>query len=376
MESEREMTPQTLTEVTTEKQARELPEIGFKEIQESGSFSRWQGIKPKRLRQLSAFVLLPWGVLAAVIVWAYWAPLWGLALRWWKEADYGHGFFVPVFSGVLLLIRWKDWEKSSFCSTPSSLLVGLLLLLAAWFCRYVAHAYYVRLLEPASIIPALAGVALVIGGWNGLGWSWPAITFLIFMIPLPGGVADALRHPLQRISTVASTYILQVVGIPAVSRGNIIVLTDGELGVVEACSGLRMMVLFFAVCVGAAFVVRRPLLDRILMVLSAPVIAVAANVFRISVTGVLHELTTPELADFVFHDLAGWLMAPVALALLWGELWWLDRAFVPVKEEVPVLPLAAREKPEVIPPKSAVHSNPGGTSHRSPGKKVRKRRRG
>jgi hypothetical protein len=28
----------------------------------------------------------------------------------------------------------------------------------------------------------------------------------------------------------------------------------------------------------------------------------------------------PELADRVFHDLAGWFMMPVAIALLAGEL--------------------------------------------------------
>ncbi len=320
----------------------------------------------------AATQLVSWGVLAAVIIWAYAGPIWGLAVRWWKEADYGHGFFVPVFSAILLLLRWKDWENRSFRLTASSWVMGLAFLALAWLCRYVSHAYYIRLLEPASIVPALAGVALIIGGWNGLGWSWPAIAFLVFMIPLPGAIADALRHPLQRISTLASTYILQVVGIPAISRGNIIVLTHGELGVVEACSGLRMMVLFFAVCVGAAFVVRRPLLDRVLMVLSAPVIAVAANVFRISVTGVLHELTTPELADFVFHDLAGWLMAPVALALLWALLWWLDRAFVVVKEGVPVIPLAGRGSDRLSASGDPTKGIPGGG--RASGKKARRRR--
>ena len=37
-------------------------------------------------------------------------------------------------------------------------------------------------------------------------------------------------------------------------------------------------------------------------------------------TGILHETVGSELADMVFHDLAGWLMMPLALALLWVEL--------------------------------------------------------
>lgn len=291
------------------------------------------------LRRLPWKLVASWAVLAAVVLWAYGPALWGLAVRWWKEADYGHGFFVPVFSAVLLAVRWNQFRTRSFQLTRSAFIAGLVFVFVAWLCRFVSHEYYIRLLEPASLIPALAGIALLVGGWNGLAWSWPAIVFLVFMIPLPGAVADWLRHPLQRIGTIASTYLLQVLGVPAIARGNVIVLTDGELGVVEACSGLRMMVLFFAVCVGAAFLVRRPLLDRVLIVVSAPVIAVLANIFRITVTGVLHELTTPELADFVFHDLAGWLMAPVALALLSAELWWLDRVLVSPQSGEPLVPI-------------------------------------
>lgn len=302
---------------------------GAESIQSS---NLWTIFWPNRTQLLT---ITAWGAVIAVVIWAYWQPLWGLAVRWWKEADYGHGFFVPIFSALLLAVRWKDFRGKAFTVTGGAFTLGLVFLFVAWICRYVSHAYYFRLLEPASLIPALFGIACLAGGWRGLGWSWPAIVFLVFMIPLPGAVADTLRHPLQRIGTVASSYLLQVMGVPAIARGNIIVLSDAELGVVEACSGLRMMVLFFAVCVGAAFLVRRPLLDRVIMVLSAPVIAVAANIFRITLTGVLHELTTAELAEFVFHDLAGWLMAPVALGLLSAELWWLDKVLVPVKESPP-----------------------------------------
>lgn len=319
-----------------------------------------------------------WIAIVAVLVWAYWQPLFGLAVRWWKEADYGHGFFVPIFSAVLLALRWKDFRDKPFNVTTGAFCLGVAFLVVSWLCRYVSYAYYVRLLEPASLIPALVGIALLAGGWRALAWSWPAIVFLVFMIPLPGAIADGLRHPLQRIGTIASTYLLQVMGVPAIARGNIIVLTDGELGVVEACSGLRMMVLFFAVCVGAAFIVRRPLLDRVIMVISAPVIAVAANVFRITLTGVLHELTTPQLADFVFHDLAGWLMAPVALALLSAEMWWLDKVLIPVAEPAPLPLMESRRQKENDTPEQPARETgrpaPSSVARSSPKRRSRSRR--
>jgi hypothetical protein len=48
-------------------------------------------------------------------------------------------------------------------------------------------------------------------------------------------------------------------------------------------------------------------------------IALAVNIVRITVTGILHLTTTPELAELVFHDLAGWFMMPMALGLLYVE---------------------------------------------------------
>src|SRR5262249_22075737 len=34
----------------------------------------------------------------------------------------------------------------------------------------------------------------------------------------------------------------------------------------------------------------------------------------------LYKTTSPQLAEYVFHDLAGWLMMPLALVMLWAEM--------------------------------------------------------
>ena len=44
----------------------------------------------------------------------------------------------------------------------------------------------------------------------------------------------------------------------------------------------------------------------------------------ITVTSLLHEFVSSHWADLVFHDLAGWLMMSLALALLGAEAWLLS----------------------------------------------------
>jgi exosortase len=276
-------------------------------------------------------VLIGWLVLAAVVAWTYSSAISLLVGRWWHEPDYGHCFFVPAFAVVLLWIR-RDMVDPM--PTEGSWWGLAFLGLAAAF-RWASAYFFFQLLNPFSLIPFFAGLALFVGGWRVMRWAWPAVVFLVFMVPLPGFLAVQLSSPLQRIGTVTSVFVVQTLGVAAVDQGNVIVLTEGQLGVVEACSGLRMLMLFFAVCIGAAFVLRCALWEKAIIVVSAIPIAVLANVCRITLTALLYEaarvwptVISTATADKIFHDFAGLLMMPVAMLLLWGEMTLLKMLFV------------------------------------------------
>ena len=162
--------------------------------------------------------------------------------------------------------------------------------LAVWAAMQWAAVYFnFGSLPEYSMLPFLAGLVLFVGGWQALRWSWPSIVFLMFMIPLPGDVQAWFSLPLQGIATQMSVFIIQTLGIPAVAVGHLIQLTDRPLNVAEACSGLRMMMMFFAMCVGAAFLWQKPVWEKLLIVVSAMPIAVLGNVARIVVTAVGFE---------------------------------------------------------------------------------------
>ena len=69
-------------------------------------------------------------------------------------------------------------------------------------------------------------------------------------------------------------------------------------------------------------------------------VALLANTIRITVTGILHDTVGGHAADTFYHDLAGWLMIPLALALYWLEIWVLSRLLIETKRvAVPALEL-------------------------------------
>src|SRR5262249_17993443 len=152
-----------------------------------------------------------------------------------------------------------------------------------------------------------------------LRWAGPAVAFLIFMFPLPSFLDTRLLAPLQKMATTASTYVLQTMGIPSYSEGNRIVIGEVQLGVVEACSGLRMLTIFIALSFAIVLVTDRPFWERVVIVLSSIPIAVVSNIVRIVVTAILYLTVGGEWVDEVFHDLDGYLMMPLALGLLYLE---------------------------------------------------------
>jgi exosortase len=290
-------------------------------------------------------------MILAAVAWTYWPILSALVARWENDARYSHGYLVPLFALALL---WLRWQPSTMLDARPSWWGGLALIAIGVAFRLTGAFIYFDWLEAISLLPILTGIVALTAGRAGVRWAWPSVAFLAFMIPLPYKLETALGLPLQGLATVSSTFFLQTMGFPAVAEGNVIAINEARLGVVEACNGMGIMLLFFAFSTGAALLVRRPLTDRIIIVASAVPIALISNVLRITLTAVLHELVGGAVADFVYHDLAGWLMMPMALVLLWAELLLLDHLFI---DGLPEGSLPSPDRPSRQPP-AAVLADP------------------
>jgi exosortase len=276
------------------------------------------------MRRTSPLTVTSLVILAGSMLWALWPVVAAMADRWSNDPRYSHGYLVPLFAVCLLWARRPrspelHWQPSRW---------GLAFVAVGGAIQLLGGYFRISAVEGFSWLPYVAGVFLLLGGWPALRWAWPSIAFLVFMIPLPWRIENALGPPLQQLATLASTYLLRVLGFMAFSEGNVIQLNDARIGVVEACSGLSMLITFIALSTGLALVVKRTLLERIVLVLSAIPVALLANIARIVLTGILHETLGGQAADKFYHDLAGWVMIPFALLLYWLEIWILSHSVV------------------------------------------------
>jgi len=240
----------------------------------------------------------------------YWTVVPGMVSDWNDDPNYSHGFLVPLISGYFVWQKWPELKRLSVQPSHFGLLVivGSLLMLVFGF----AGTEYFTM--RSSLVFLLAGIVLYWYGWTVSGHLALPIGFLLFMVPLPYIVYDALAFPLKLLVAKYSVVALKLMGIAVMREGNIIMFPQTVLEVADACSGLRSLVSLLALAVAFAFLSQKSNVKRVIMVLAAVPIAIATNMFRVIATGFLAQYYGAAAAEGFFHEFAG--MAVFALAML------------------------------------------------------------
>ncbi len=264
------------------------------------------------------------GLLAA-FAWAFWPTVVQLWDVWQRDPDYSAGQLVPFAALYMVGTKLRDLQGIRVGLAP----LGLVLF-GVGFLMDVGGAYY--LFASASnygMVVAFIGLITAMVGTEGLKKLWFPLLFLFLMLPLPGRIHDAVMLPLQEASAAFSGSILEVFGIPVERFGNVLEISGQRIAVAEACNGLRMAMAFLIVTGLVAYVIRRPLWQRIVVLSSSVPIALACNIIRIVVTAALYHAGHAWLAQGIFHDGAGLLMMPLALSMILLELWFLSTLYAP-----------------------------------------------
>ena len=279
------------------------------------------------------WVIVITAVLVALLLYSYYPAL-SMASVAWANAQYAHGWIVPLFS-VATLFWWR--RRATLPVATSARILGLAVLLVSFAVRLVAARFRIVTIDMYTFVPALTAVFLMVGGWSVIRWAWAPLLFLIFMFPLPDEATRYLLGPLQTIATSMSTFALQTLGLEAYREGNQINIGEMKLGVVDACSGLRMLTIFCALAVGLVMVGKRTWWENGVILASAIPIALIVNAVRITITGVLFQVADSEFAERVFHDWAGLVMMPMAIGMLFTEQFILSQLFLPETDARAVL---------------------------------------
>jgi exosortase len=263
----------------------------------------------------------------------YPSDLMGMVERWATEAGWGHGFIVPLLSCFFIQLKWDTLRQLK----PRGSVWGLGVLLVGVCGQVLFRATGVASMSLLSFMIVLFGITLFVFGWEYMKILWLPIAYLGFAMPPPDTLYVKMTMPMQEIAAELGIWLLPLFGGEGVRNGTVIdvIFSSGrtQLFVAQACSGMKMLVAFFALSVALAYSTSRPVWQKLTLAIAALPIAILCNAFRVTITGVLAVKVNPELAKGNQHEYIGFIaMLVPALLMQLGLAWVLDRLFVEVPE--------------------------------------------
>jgi exosortase len=274
-------------------------------------------LKPTIVRQtLAPMPDLPrWqlAVLASLCLWLYGPTLAHLAIQWWQDPDFSHGFIVPLFSAFVI---WRDRDRLlRIVAKPAW--SGVLLLAFGLGVLVVGQLGAELFLARVSLLLLIAGLIVLFLGWNLLWALLFPLAFLLLMIPIPAIIFNQITFPLQLLASRLAAATLPLFSVPVLREGNVIILPGIVLEVAEACSGIRSLMSLVTLAIIYGYLTEKRLAVQCLLTLGAIPISVAANSVRITGTGLLAQYWNPDRALGFLHVFSGWLIFVVSLGLLY-----------------------------------------------------------
>lgn len=299
-----------------------------------------------RATQFAAWALL---ALAAVMIWDQ--------SYWWKLRDeYAFGFIVPLFVGYVLFDRWPriaavllpagegaepakpESNRFSWLRTICTI-IAVCMLFGGALCFLLGGLY--RAFEGPNLITsnflAFGFANMMLGGVflysdqrsDGAEidlrrrvvvsslFLFPAIIWLL-SIPLFNALHLSISTFLMNQVAVVVFQTFDVLGFAIAREGSILHLPAGDVGVEDACSGIRSLTacLFAGSFLGAVYF--NELWKKVFMVATAMLFAFINNIFRsLFLTGWAYSNGPDALNSHVFlfgmdlgniHDFTGWVV--------------------------------------------------------------------
>jgi exosortase len=260
---------------------------------------------------------IPWNAVAwftALLIAGNFVILKPLVVQWWNDGDMNHGFLVPLAAGY---IAWLGREKLLALEYKPAWW-GIAVMLWAAAQGYLGRLSAELFLQRSSVLILLVGLLLVLGGTALVRALLFPLLLLPFMIPIPEIIYNRITFPLQLFASWVAENVLNFLNIPVLREGNILVLAHQSLSVAEACSGIRSLLSLIFISLVYAYLYDKRVWMRWVLVIAIVPIAILANAGRVTITGILSEEVSTELAHGFFHSLEAYVIFAIAMAMMIG----------------------------------------------------------
>jgi exosortase C (VPDSG-CTERM-specific) len=243
---------------------------------------------------------------------------------------YSYILLIPFVSAYLLYLRRAQLPKKYVTDVS----LGLALL-ACGLGIFLFNRVHFAGPAPADnsyfVLLALSFLCcLAAGGFFFLGRDWMQaaafpLAYLIFMVPMPDAMADALETASKYASAEVANVLFHLSGTPFLRAGLIFQLPNIKIEVAQECSGIRSSWVLLMTSILAANLFLKTPWRRFALVAFVIPLAILRNGFRILVIGLLCVNVGPQMIHSVIHTRGGPVFFVLSLIPLLLLLWWLHK---------------------------------------------------
>lgn len=149
---------------------------------------------------------------------------------------------------------------------------------------------------------------------------------LLFMVPLPAVLLDAVIGFLQRGSADAVELLFSALGIPVLREGFIFKLSNFTILIAEECNGIRSFLSLIITALVAGYWFLKTWWARVALVTVVVPLAVIKNASRIVGLALLaNYIDATYITDSALHRNGGIPLFLLSLIVLFGVVWILRR---------------------------------------------------
>jgi exosortase C (VPDSG-CTERM-specific) len=278
------------------------------------------------------------GCFATALLAVFAGPLLGLINYAAGSQLYSYILLIPFVSAYLFYLRRDQLPKNYAIDLPLavvSLAAGLGVLAFTYWLDFTGRAPAEN--DRLALLTLSFLCCLAAGGFFFLGRAWMRaaafpLAYLIFMVPMPNAMKDALETASKYASAEVANLLFHLSGTPFLRAGLVFQLPNITIEVAQECSGIRSSWVLLMTSILAANLFLKTGWRRFALVVFVIPLAILRNGFRILVIGLLCVNVGPQMIHSIIHRRGGPVFFVLSLIPFLLVLWWLGKGDVRTRQ--------------------------------------------